>query len=205
MTVHSGSRSYGSRILSEFPDYAGYAADSAAAKAYFEKHGDALSWASKNRGEAAYKLIDHLGFFAEPVKKLESFHNFLARGDGNFYHRKGSVSADAGAVMIAGSRGTLSYLVRPTPACARYGNSLAHGSGRKWARSMCKSRIRDKYDNLSIKQNRYKGVLVCHDYDLWFEEAPEAYKNVETIIAVLLDYGLIELIASVQPVLTFKG
>lgn len=204
--IHSGSRSYGTQIINTFKSYEGYAFDSKEAKSYIEMHNDALMWASLNRDQIPYKLISYLGFQPNVDKKLECFHNFLET-DGNLcYHRKGSVSSKNGPVFIAGSRGTLSYIVSPTGLCENYGCSLAHGSGRKWTRSMCKSRIKEKYEDIgSIRQNRYNGRLVCHDYDLLFEEAPEAYKNIETVIDVLKEYGLIEIIASVKPVLTFKG
>lgn len=205
ITVHSGSRSYGSKILQEFSSYDGYASGSKEAKAYFSKHDDALFWASKNRYESAKKLIDYLGFTQAVERKVECDHNFLEESCGLYYHRKGVVSAKATAVLIAGSRGTLSYIVKPTAKCAEYGLSLAHGSGRKWARSMCKPRIREKYTLETIKRNKFGGQLVCHDYDLLFEEAPDVYKNVDTIIAVLESYGMIERIAALKPVLTFKG
>jgi release factor H-coupled RctB family protein len=258
ITVHSGSRSYGSKILREFGDYGGYdicGGDTAGifdisraynkrgdkaggdilensrdgnkrgdkanggilensrgddsrcnkAMAYMKKHDDALMWAEKNRLEVAKKLLNYLGFSQTVEKKLECGHNFLEESGGLYYHRKGVVSAKNGAVLIAGSRGTLSYIVKPTAKCVEYGFSLAHGSGRKWTRSMCKSRIREKYTLETIKRNKFGGQLVCHDYDLLFEEAPDAYKNVETVIAALEKYGMIEKIAAVRPVLTFKG
>ena len=83
--------------------------------------------------------------------------------------------------------------------------SLSHGAGRKWARSLCKSRIRDKYDRDTIRQNRYKGRVVCRDTDLLYEEAPEAYKNIDVVIQTLLEHNLITVIATLRPVLTFKG
>lgn len=205
LTVHSGSRNYGSKILAEFDRYSGYAAESSEAGAYLEKHNDALIWASKNRFMVAKKLIDYLGLNRTVEKKLECGHNFLEFFDGSYYHRKGAVSSKSDAVLIAGSRGALSYIVKPTEKCAEYGFSLAHGSGRKWARGMCKSRIRDKYTSETIKQNKYGGMLVCHDYSLLYEEAPEVYKNVDTIISVLTKFEMIEPIASLKPMLTFKG
>ena len=205
ITVHSGSRSYGSKILQQFNEYKGFAADSKEAKEYMRLHHDALRWASLNRHEVAKKLLDYLGFTQVVESKLECDHNFLEESGGLFYHRKGVVSAKADAVLIAGSRGTLSYIVRPTATCAEYGYSLAHGSGRKWARSMCKGRIREKYTLETIRRNKFGGQLVCHDYDLLFEEAPDVYKNVDSIIAILEVYGMIEKIATLKPVLTFKG
>lgn len=206
MCVHSGSRSYGSKIFSKFCNYSGYNLDEKEAHQYIIEHNEALKWAELNRDEVVDKIIGYLGFSQNPIKILTCTHNFMEIQDKNCYHRKGVVSSKDKAVVIAGSHGTLSYLVSPTAKCAEYGFSLAHGSGRKWARSMCKSRIKNKYDNIiDLKQNKYNGMLVCHDYDLLFEEAPEAYKNIDNIIENLLDYGLIEVIASLKPVLTFKG
>ena len=205
ITVHSGSRSYGSDIFSEYKNYNGYEINDARAKSYMAKHDDALIWSARNREEVAAKLIGYLGFYPFITKKLECNHNFLEICGEKAYHRKGSVSSKNGAVLIAGSRGSLSYIVKPTDKCNEFGYSLAHGAGRKWARSMCKSRIKDKYDSYTIKRNKYGGELVCHDLALTYEEAPEAYKSIDNIIDILKEYGLIELIATMTPVLTFKG
>ncbi|MCL1919360.1 MAG: RtcB family protein, partial [Peptococcaceae bacterium] len=43
------------------------------------------------------------------------------------------------------------------------------------------------------------------DTDLLFQEAPEAYKNIEHIVAALLEHGLITLVASLKPLITYKG
>lgn len=205
LTVHSGSRGYGSRILSRFSSYDGYDADSDEAQAYCKQHDDALVWVSKNRREAAQKLLDYLGYRQTIESKLECVHNYLERDGGKWYHRKGAVSSKVGPVLIAGTRGDFSYIVRPLPACDNYGFSLSHGAGRKWARSLCKSRIRNKYTMETIRRNRYGGLLVCHDYDLLYEEAPDAYKNVDKVVSILADFGMIERIAALRPVLTFKG
>ena len=77
--------------------------------------------------------------------------------------------------------------------------------GRKWARSICKSRIDRKYDRNSIRSTRYKSQVVCHDTNLLFAEAPEAYKNVEQVMEALQEYGLVDVIATLRPLITFKG
>jgi release factor H-coupled RctB family protein len=46
--------------------------------------------------------------------------------------------------------------------------------------------------------------VVCQDKDLLFEEAPEAYKRIDQVIASLVDSGLMLLIARLRPVLTYK-
>lgn len=54
--------------------------------------------------------------------------------------------------MLPGSRGSLTYIVIPTDKIVESAYSLSHGAGRKWARSLCRSRIRDKYDRDSIRE-----------------------------------------------------
>jgi len=202
LLIHSGSRGYGQSILSEFLDFGGFSADSEKGFAYFEKHNDALKWAARNREIVADKLLNYLGYSKEMIKIIDCFHNFLERANGLYIHRKGAVSSQHGAVVIPGSRGTLTYIVKPKN--SRW-LSLSHGAGRKWARSLCKSRIREKYDRDTIRQNKYKGRVVCHNTDLLFEEAPEAYKNIDMVIDSLLQFDLIEIIATLKPVLTYKG
>ena len=46
---------------------------------------------------------------------------------------------------------------------------------------------------------------MCSDRELLFEEAPEAYKNIEHVIADLVDAGLIDVVAVLQPLITYKG
>lgn len=202
LLIHSGSRGYGQRILSGFPGI-GYRGEDV--RAYMEKHDDACKWAKRNRDVVANKLVDWLGFTPRLQKVIDCRHNFLERRGELFIHRKGAVTAESTAVVIPGSRGTLTYLVKPTGNAEQAAFSLSHGAGRKWARSLCKSRLKDKYDRNTIRQNQYKGRVVCHDTDLLFKEAPEAYKNIDTVIQSLLNYGLIKVIATLKPTLTYKG
>jgi len=202
MLIHSGSRGYGHSIISEFREI-GYEGDSA--KAYIKKHDDAIKWAKRNRDIVSEKLIDYLGYTPELKKIIDCSHNFLEKRENVFVHRKGAVSTENGAVVIPGSRGSLTYIVKPTDNTKHTAFSISHGAGRKWARSLCKSRICDKYNRDTIRQNKYKGRVVCHDTNLLFEEAPEAYKNIDTVVQCLLDNKLIKVIATLKPVLTYKG
>lgn len=205
LLVHSGSRGYGQRILSEFLDFAGLPADSERANAYLAKHDDALKWARRNRRLVAEKLMDYLGYDSEVKSLLDCHHNFLERQGNLFIHRKGAVSALNDPVIIPGSRGSLTYIVQPAEDMKLSAHSLSHGAGRKWARSLCKSRIRDKYDRDSIRQSKLGGRTVCHDTELLYQEAPEAYKNIEHVIAALLEHDLCRVIATLCPLITYKG
>lgn len=205
LLIHSGSRGYGQSILGEFSAPDGYAADSSEAGAYIEKHNDALLWAERNRKIVADKLIKYLGYSSQVEAVIDCKHNFLEQRGNVFLHRKGAVSAEVGAVVIPGSRGSLTYIVIPTDKTAESAYSLSHGAGRKWARSLCKSRIRDKYNRDTIRETKLKSRIVCHDTDLLFQEAPEAYKNIDAVIGSLLEFELIKIIATLKPVLTYKG
>lgn len=205
LLIHSGSRGYGQRILSEFAGFNGLPANGERAAAYLAAQDDALVWARRNRGLAARKLVEWLGFSGELRPVLDCTHNFLEMREGYCLHRKGAVSAERGPVILPGSRGSLTYLVQPTGDTALSAFSLSHGAGRKWARSLCKARIREKYDRDSIRRTSLKSRVVCHDTELLYQEAPEAYKNIDQVIAALSEHGLIEVIATLRPLITFKG
>jgi release factor H-coupled RctB family protein len=108
-------------------------------------------------------------------------------------------------VVIPGSRGALSYIASPACDTAISLDSLSHGAGRKWIRSLCKGRLRDRYDRYEIRETRIKCVTVCHETNLLYEEAPEAYKNIEHIVGALVEHGLCRVIATLRPLLTFKA
>ena len=205
LLVHSGSRAYGEEILNEFPEYSGIQADSDRAAAYLDSHDNALLWAKRNRLMVAIKLLDYLGYSSEVKALLDCYHNFLEWNGTRYVHRKGAVSTLTGPVIIPGSRGSLSYIVMPEEDCAASAFSLSHGAGRKWMRSLCKGRLKDRYDKHAIHETRLGSSTVCHDINLLYEEAPEAYKNVEHIIDALLEQGLCRVIATLRPLITFKA
>ncbi|MCX7924021.1 MAG: RNA ligase RtcB family protein [Clostridia bacterium] len=212
LLVHSGSRGYGESILDkyikEFQAQKGLPADSEGAKLYMAEHNNAVKWAEQNRRFIAYKLLTTLGVNTDAKQVIDSTHNSLTiknLEDRNlFIHRKGASPADNGLVVIPGSRGSLTYLVMPCEDTFLSGYSLAHGSGRKWERSMCKYKLEDKYTKETIKITKFKSRVVCSDNKLLFEEAPEAYKNIDTVIQSLDEAGLIKVVATFKPLLTYK-
>lgn len=205
LLIHSGSRSYGQRILSQYLDFGGLAAGSEAASAYLEAHADALLWARRNRALVAEKLVDYLGFGHTVLPLLDCCHNYVEAQGETFLHRKGAVSALDGLVVLPGSRGSLTYIMKPAADTEKALYSLSHGAGRKWARSLCKSRIRDKYDRDSIRSTKLKSRVVCHDTELLFQETPEAYKNIDQVVSALVEHGLADVVATLRPLITYKG
>jgi release factor H-coupled RctB family protein len=82
--------------------------------------------------------------------------------------------------------------------------SLAHGAGRKWKRGECKGRLSHKYKKEDLYRTGLGSRVICGDKELLYDEAPEAYKDCSSIIDDLVNAGLVEVIAKLKPVLTFK-
>ena len=107
--------------------------------------------------------------------------------------------------MIPGSRGTLSYIVRPRLETADLSLcSLAHGAGRKWKRNDVKGRLSKRYSVSDLTRTPLGGRVICEDKALMFEEAPEAYKDVAVVIDDLENAGLIDVVATLRPLITYK-
>jgi release factor H-coupled RctB family protein len=207
--VHSGSRGLGETILRTHVDQHagdGVAMDSVAAQEYLGGHDVAVRWAKANRELIARRFTMTLG--AKAKRLWDGCHNSITSKETNgetvWVHRKGAVDADADVVVIPGSRGSLSYIVKPTGDGASHAWSLAHGAGRKWMRSAARQRMRDRFSVNELVQTRLGGRVICEERDLLYEEAPEAYKNIEAVIADLVDAGLVSVIATLRPLLTYK-
>ncbi len=213
LLVHSGSRGYGQAILDEsirvHSSQNGLPLSSEAAVEYLKNHDNAVNWAVINRELIAYRIFKAFGISTQTTKLIDCSHNSVSikecDGKSLYIHRKGALPTDKGAVVIPGSRGSLTYLVMPTDDTSVSGYSLAHGAGRKWERSMCRARLESKYTKETIKSTKLKGRIICSDTNLLFEEAPEAYKSIDTVIQSLLDFGLIKVIATFKPILTYKN
>ncbi|EFH2466948.1 rtcB domain protein [Escherichia coli] len=119
-------------------------------------------------------------------------------------HRKGATPDDNGLVIIPGSRGDYSWLVKPV-ANEKTLHSLAHGAGRKWGRTECKGRLAAKYTATQLSRTELGSRVICRDKQLIFEEAPQAYKSAESVVQCLVLAGLIIPVARLRPVLTLKN
>lgn len=207
--VHSGSRGLGDSILRAYVDAhrnEGVLADSPAGVEYLRGHDFALRWAAANRLLIARRLAKTIGAEIEPL--WDGCHNSITpqecEGETRWIHRKGAVNAAGDYAVIPGSRGAFSYLVQPTGDGASHAWSLAHGAGRKWSRSDARHRMRERFSVSELAQTPLGSRVICEERDLLYEEAPAAYKNIESVIQDLVDAGLISVIATLRPLLTYK-
>ncbi len=208
LLVHSGSRGLGEAILREQVDlfgHQGLEADSAACAHYLARHDGALRFAEANRQLIARRMLERLR--AEGAQLLDINHNLVSpariAGQDGWLHRKGATPSDQGVLVIPGSRGDYSYLVQPL-ADERSLLSLAHGAGRKWMRSDCKDRLAARYSVKQLERTALSSRVICADRALIYEEAPEAYKAIDSVVGALREAGLLRVLARLKPVLTYK-
>lgn len=201
LIVHSGSRGLGERILRAHTEVhgAGPAADPGA---YLAAHDDAVRWGSLNRRLLAARVARALG--AEPAAPIvDECHNLVEIRDGTYLHRKGAARGDGREVLIAGTRGTPSYLVA-AHAGADAGFSVAHGAGRKMSRADALRRGRAKHTVEQLRRTPVGSHVVCGDRQLLFEEAPTAYKRIEQVIGDLVTHELATPLLTTVPLVTYK-
>ena len=207
--VHSGSRGLGESILRAYAQEHqanGSDAESFGAAAYLRDHDLAVRWAETNRALIARRFVQALGTEAECL--WDGCHNSIIRrefeGETVWVHRKGAVATEGEPVIIPGSRGSLSYLVKPIGEGESHVWSLAHGAGRKWARSETRLRMRERFGTHQLTQTPLGGRVICERRELLYEEAPAAYKNIEDVVQDLVDARLVSVIATFRPLLTYK-
>ncbi|MGH8488281.1 MAG: RNA ligase RtcB family protein [Gammaproteobacteria bacterium] len=212
LLVHSGSRGLGEAILREHVQRyrgEGLQEDGDAAWDYLKRHAAAMVWATANRGLIAHRFAGLLGTVSEMF--LDRCHNSVEPtefgGCRCWLHRKGATPATQGPVVIPGSRGDWSYLVMPEvpaqqPDRGLY--SLAHGAGRKFNRGEMKGRVRERCSAAALTRTRLGSHVICDDRDLLYEEAPQAYKDVDRVVRDLTDAGLARVIAVLRPLITYK-
>ncbi len=206
-TIHSGSRGLGAYILNQYVSRNNsncVEVSTELGQWYLGEHEKAIDWAKNNRAALLDKLSICLGEEAKEI--LDIHHNYLEKAPGmpgQWLHRKGAASSHNELAIIPGSRGDYSYLVRPKANSVSL-DSIAHGAGRRWMRSNCKCMLEDKFSVQSLEKTKLGSVVICEDKDLIYEEAPQAYKKISQVIDDLLAFDLIEVVAIVAPVITYK-
>jgi release factor H-coupled RctB family protein len=64
--------------------------------------------------------------------------------------------------------------------------------------------MRERFGVFELVQTPLGGRVICEERDLLYEEAPAAYKNIEVVVEYLVDAGLVSVIATFRPLLTYK-
>lgn len=211
LLVHSGSRTYGNYILNKFIRenhcQKGLSVGSEGFAGYLAEHDRALNYASLNRELIALRVMRALNINTHR-KLLDSVHNSITKkmieGENYYIHRKGASPSDQGYLVVAGTRGSNSFIIEPALDLSEYIYSVSHGAGRKWPRSHCRERLGTLYSSKQRGRLPYIRSLIYRDEKQIYQEAPEAYKPIEQVIEDMVNHGMIRLVASLKPMVTVK-
>lgn len=202
LTVHSGSRGFGDVILTAFNN------KTIDINEYKDLHQIALSWAKYNRKTIASRFCGQIGV-TDHTKIADMFHNFYEEKGEIVIHRKGAAPCELGQlIVIPGSRGALTYVVNPLRSDITHGYSVSHGAGRKVSRMKAVDLMNDTDDTGRHKKLNSEefgeNIVICEDKSLFCEEAPFAYKDIDVVINDLVELGLVEIVMSLRPIITYK-
>ena len=154
---------------------------------------------------------------AHNIAKMET-HKVYNREEEVLVHRKGATRAfgpgreeipekyrEVGQpVLIPGTMGTASYILHGTEvAMEETFGSTAHGAGRVLSRTAAKKQFTAEGIE---KELNAKGIHVkANSAPVLAEEAPGAYKNVDSVVKTSHDAGIAKLVAKVVPLAVTKG
>jgi tRNA-splicing ligase RtcB len=141
---------------------------------------------------------------AHNIVKLEE-HRVNGEKRKLYVHRKGATRSFPGnPVLIAGSMGTSSYLLKGTEtAMEKSFGSSAHGAGR----SMSRHAAIKKFWGGKVKEDLAKQGITARSTHpkVLSEEAPQAYKDVEAVIDSVHGSGISLRVARMVPIGVAKG
>ncbi len=231
LMIHSGSRNLGYMIASYYnklaitlnetwstkipsKDLAFLPADSQEGQDYIRDMTFALNYAKENRRKIMmwFKQVISAHFpEVEYGKDVNIHHNYAALenhfGKNLWVHRKGATSAKKGETgIIPGSMGTPSYIVEGLGNPDSF-TSCSHGAGRKMGRMQasrilvpeeCDKKMEGIVFDRWKKQRKGKG-----NGTLDLGEAPQAYKDIESVIDSEAD--LVKPVVKLHPIAVVKG
>jgi len=223
--LHSGSRGIGNAIGTTFierakklaeryfislpdPDLAYFPEGTQDFNEYVAAVGWAQGFASANRATMMRAVLSAVEDSAgKPVfldfadSAINCHHNYVERenhfGQNVLVTRKGAVRARVGDLgIIPGSMGVRSYIVRGKGNADSF-SSCSHGAGRRMSRGQAKKTITMEAFNAAMGN-----VESRRDADV-LDEAPQAYKDIDAVIAAESD--LVEVVHTLKQVVCVKG
>lgn len=210
LLVHSGSRALGAQVFRETIEAHGSLAEgiemgTEAAVDWLLSHNAAVEWASVNRQMIAERAAAALRADISLVADVP--HNLVRLTGEGVVHYKGAAAVSAGAIApVAGSRATLSHLVKVLPAAEEAHWGISHGAGRKYDRKAMHGRVgATRSEREALGGNEWGGVAICDDRALLIEEAASAYKDAGKVVADLASFGLVQPLATMKPLVTYKS
>lgn len=116
----------------------------------------------------------------------------------------GKYRAAGQPVLLPGSMGTASYVLKGTQTAMETSlGSSAHGAGRRLSRHKAVKAA----SNMNVRENLKKNniLVFTHSNKGLKEEIPEAYKDIDDVVAVTEGAGISQKVARMVPLLVIKG
>ena len=132
-------------------------------------------------------------------------HNIARDEEGLCVHRKGATRAFPGLpVLIPGDMGTASYLlIGKEEALDKTFGSTCHGAGRRMSRHAA---LRKFTKDQILRELDEKGIVIAAASRKGIvEEAPGAYKDIDDVVEVVTQVGIVEKVARMKPLGVVKG
>lgn len=222
LMVHSGSRNVGKRVCDyynqralslnakwgtkEVPkewDLAFLPLEKEIGREYISAMEWCMAFAELNRQLMMDRLLNIFTKVTGGLGEIEiqTRHNYATQeehfGKNVWVHRKGAIRMRLGEEgIIPGSMGTPSYIVEGLGNQESY-CSASHGAGRRMSRSAANKTITEQE-----AQEAMEGIVHGRFYGK-YEEAPQAYKNIENVMKWQKD--LVKPIVKLQPLGVMKG
>jgi RNA-splicing ligase RtcB len=209
LAVHSGSRNFGSRVVGHHQEIARRTARGApsgleylegdARQAYLDDMKVAQRYASLNRATMGRIILgDFFGLDPDALASIESVHNHISFEDGIV--RKGAISANAGEKVIIPLNMAEGIVVGTGKGNPEWNCSAPHGAGRRLSRTAAKATIPlEEFERVM----RERGVWTSTANRTTLDEAPQAYKDPDSIVGYLADTADIEV--RMRPLYNFKA
>ncbi|MDI6730994.1 MAG: RtcB family protein [Candidatus Margulisbacteria bacterium] len=233
--MHTGSRGLGHQVASDYirvmlkampsagihlpdPELAGMPFSSVEGQNYFRAMSAAANFAWANRQliaeearEAWSKVLGNAGgklsLLYDVAHNIAKIEEYAVDGQKRqaIVQRKGATRAfPKQPVLIPGSMGTASYVLEGTEKSLEVSfGSTCHGAGRRMSRHAAQREINiEELKNslqsqgIEIQAGSLRGLA---------EEAPQAYKNIDEVVAVVEKAGIARKAARLKPVAIVKG
>ena len=218
--VHSGSRNIGLKVAKHYHEIAvklcekwksdipnrdlSFLPMDETGSEYYDAMNWCLEFAEENRDHMiarAYGALSELTG-AGVTDNVNIHHNYAAMenhfGKNVMVHRKGATKASFRLRgIIPGSMGTSSYITYGLGNPESF-ESCSHGAGRTMGRKQAQREL-----NLESEQQRMEGIVHGLRTTKNLEEAPSAYKDIDTVMSNQED--LVEITTKLTPLASIKG
>ena len=207
ITIHSGSRRAGYDIADWYVRKAKGSfieLDCELGQAYLKDMTWATEFALKNRRLMLEATLTLLGFYETEIASYlasminENHNHAVLKENGLVLHRKGAASAEQGQLGVISANQRDGVYVTKGLGNEEFLCSASHGAGRVITRGAA-----SKKGSVELMQKMMKGI-VCRTDKAVLDEAPWAYKRIDTVLAAQAGI-LIEVLDHFKPVIVLKG